>query len=160
MAGSFVLLVFGLSIVLVQVAAGAMVCALAWNVLADIPEATEVTLDLPQAKRIALVRAITPLTLAMTIDTGVIAVAITVGAFHAQSLQHTVVQVLADVIRAAVITLSILLTYRYAHRVSSKIGNTGMMVLIRLSAFIMLCIGVGISWNGIKALLAEIGIHA
>jgi hypothetical protein len=34
-----------------------------------------------------------------------------------------------------------------------------MMVLVRLSAFIMLCIGVGISWDGIKSLLTEIGIH-
>jgi small neutral amino acid transporter SnatA (MarC family) len=30
-----------------------------------------------------------------------------------------------------------------------------MTVVVRLSAFIMVCIGVGISWNGIKALLAE-----
>jgi multiple antibiotic resistance protein len=35
-----------------------------------------------------------------------------------------------------------------------------MMVVVRLSAFIMLCIGVGITWNGIKALLAEIGISS
>ena len=34
----------------------------------------------------------------------------------------------------------------------------GMMVVVRLSAFIMLCIGVGITWNGVKSLLAEIGI--
>jgi multiple antibiotic resistance protein len=94
----------------------------------------------------------------MTIDAGAISVAITVGAFHAQSLKHTVIQLLADVIGAAVVALAILVTYHYAHRVSSKIGHTGMMVLLRLSAFIMLCIGVGIGWSGIKSLLAEIGI--
>jgi hypothetical protein len=33
-----------------------------------------------------------------------------------------------------------------------------MMVVVRLTAFIMLCIGVGTTWNGIKSLLAEIGI--
>jgi hypothetical protein len=33
-----------------------------------------------------------------------------------------------------------------------------MMVVVRLSALIMLCIGVGITWNGVKSLLAEIGI--
>lgn len=158
--GSFVLRVFGLSIPVVQVAGGAMVCALAWRVLSDIPKPADVTLDQPQARLIALGRAITPLTLPMTIDSGVISVAITVGAFHANSLQDHVIQALAAVIGAAVIALSILLTYRYAHHVSSKIGNTGMMVLVRLSAFIMLCIGVGISWNGIQSLLAEIGIHS
>lgn len=158
--GSFVLTVFGISIPVVQVAGGAVVCALAWNVLADNPKSADVALNSAQAKLIALGRAITPLTLPMTIDAGAISVAITVGAFHANSFKNTVIQLLAAVIGAAVIALCILLTYRYAHRVSGKIGHTGMMVLIRLSAFIMLCIGVGISWDGIKSLLAEVGIHS
>ena len=37
-------------------------------------------------------------------------------------------------------------------------GPTGMTALLRLSAFITLCIGVAITWNGVKALLGEIGI--
>ena len=157
--GSFVLVVFGLSIPVVQVAGGAAVCAFGWNLLADNPKPVEVTVDTTHAKLIALGRAITPLTLPMTIDAGVIAVAITVGAFHAHSFKHTLIQIFADIIGAVIIALSILLTYRYAHRVSGKIGHTGMMVVVRLSAFIMLCIGVSISWDGIKSLLAEIGIH-
>jgi multiple antibiotic resistance protein len=131
--GSFVLLLFGLSIPVVQVAGGAVVCALGWKLLADIPKPADVTLDPIHAKLIALGRAFAPLTLPMTIDAGVISVAITVGANHAH-------------------------TYRYAQRVGKWIGHTGMMVVVRLSAFIMLCIGVGITWNGVKALLAEIGI--
>lgn len=157
--GSFVLVVFGLSIPVVQVAGGAVVSAFGWNLLADNPKPVEVTIDSTHAKLIALGRAITPLTLPMTIDAGVIAVAITVGAFHAHSFKHAMIQIFADVIGAAIIAFCILLTYRYAHRVSSKIGHTGMMVVVRLSAFIMLCIGVGICWDGIKSLLEEIGIH-
>jgi multiple antibiotic resistance protein len=79
----------------------------------------------------------------MTIDAGVISVAITVGANHAHSFKHAMIQLLAAVIGAGIIALSILLTYRYAQRVGKRIGNTGMMVVVRLSAFIMLCIGVG-----------------
>jgi len=63
-------------------------------------------------------QAITPLTLPMTIDAGVIAVAITVGACHAHLLGHALIQIVADFIGAAIITLFILLTHRYAHRVS------------------------------------------
>jgi small neutral amino acid transporter SnatA (MarC family) len=33
-----------------------------------------------------------------------------------------------------------------------------MIIMVRLSAFIVLCIGVQIGWNGIRALLATIGI--
>ncbi len=157
--GSFVLAVFGLSIPVVQVAGGAVVCALAWKVLGDASKPVDVKLDAPQSRLIAMGRAITPLTLPMTIDAGAISVAITVGAFHANSFKNTVIQVFAAVIGSAIIALCILLTYRYANRVSGKIGHTGMMVLVRLSAFMMLCIGVGISWDGIKSLLAQVGIH-
>jgi len=156
--GSFVLLLFGLSIPVVQVAGGAVVCALGWKLLADIPKPAEATPDPIHAKLIALGRAFSPLTLPMTIDAGVISVAITVGANHAHSFKHAVIQLLAAVIGAGIIALSILLTYRYAQRVGRWIGHTGMMVVVRLSAFIMLCIGVGITWNGVKALLAEIGV--
>ena len=157
--GSFVLVVFGLSIPVVQVAGGAVVCALAWKVLGDSPKSVDVIPDPAHAKSIALGRAITPLTLPLTIDAGVISVAITVGAAHMHTFEHAVIQLLAAVIGAAIIAVSILLTYRYAHRVSGRIGINGTMVLVRLSAFIMLCIGVGISWNGIKSLLREVGIH-
>jgi hypothetical protein len=36
----------------------------------------------------------------------------------------------------------------------------GSFVLVRPSAFITLCIGVRICWDGIKALLAGVGVHA
>ena len=39
--GSFVLLMFGLSIPVVQVAGGAVVCALGWKLLADHPKPAE-----------------------------------------------------------------------------------------------------------------------
>ena len=156
--GYFVLVVFSISIPVVQVAGGAVVCSLAWKVLGDAPKPAGAIPDPPHAKLMAPERAITPLTLPMTIDAGVISVAITVGAFHANTFKHTVIQMIAAVIGSAVIAFSILLTYRYAHRVSRWIGNTGTTVLIRLSAFIMLCIGVGICWSGIKSLLGEIGI--
>ena len=34
------------------------------------------------------------------------------------------------------------------------------MVVLRLSAFIVLCIGVEIAWNGVKALASEISFAA
>jgi len=156
--GSFVLLLFGLSIPVVQVAGGAVVCALSWNVLADNPKSTDVILDSAHAKVIAQGRAFSPLTLPLTIDAGAISVAITVGANHAHTFKYAIIQLFAAIIGAGIIALSVLVTYRYAARVGKRIGHTGMMVVVRLSAFIMLCIGVGIAWNGVKSLLGEIGI--
>lgn len=151
---------FDLFIPVVQVAGGAVVCVLSWNLLYDNSKPAEVKLDLIHANLFALSRAISPLTLPMTIDAGVISVAITVGTNHAHSVKSEVIQLLAAIIGAGIIAISVLLTYRYAHRISKWIGSTIMNVMVRLSAFIMLCIGVGISWNGIKSLLAGIGIHS
>ena len=36
------------------------------------------------------------------------------------------------------------------------LGKTGTAVLLRLSAFILLCIGVQIMWNGVFALLGTV----
>ena len=158
--GSFVLRLFSISIPIVQVAGGAVVAALAWKLLAaENPKQSIAATDAVHAKAIALGQAFSPLTMPLTIDAGVISVAITVGANHAHTVGSLLIQVLAVVIGAVLIALSILLTYRYAARVGKRIGRTGMIVVVRLSAFIMLCIGVGISWNGAKALLAEIGIR-
>jgi multiple antibiotic resistance protein len=158
--GSFVLLMFGLSIPVVQVAGGAVVCALGWKLLTDNPKPADSTLDAIHANAIALGRAFAPLTMPLTIDAGVISVAITVGANHAHTFKHAMIQVIASGIGAGIIALAILLAYRYAQRGGKRIGHTGMMVVVRLSAFIMVCIGVGISWNGVKALLAEVGVSA
>jgi multiple antibiotic resistance protein len=90
--GSFVLRLFGLSIPVVQVAGGAVVCALGWNLLTANPKPDEKTSDPIRAKDMALARAFSPLTMPLTIDAGVISVAITVGANHARSVESMVVQ--------------------------------------------------------------------
>jgi multiple antibiotic resistance protein len=158
--GSFVLRLFGLSIPIVQVAGGAVVCALGWNLLSDnSSKPTDLQADAKQARAIALGRAFYPLTLPLTIDAGVISVAVTVGANHAHTIEHALIQLFAAIIGAAILSLIIMLTYRYAAPVGRKIGHMGMTIILRLSAFITLCIGVGICWNGVKSLLAELGIH-
>jgi len=63
-----------------------------------------------------------------------------------------------SVIGAGLVAWSIFLTYRYAHRIGTRIRPTRMTVPLQLSAFITLCIGVAISWTRIRSLLGEFGI--
>ena len=123
--GSFVLLMFGLSFPVVQVAGGAVVCAWVGNFSPKIPNPADAALDAIHANAIALGRAFAPLTMPLTIDAGVISVAITVGANHAHTFKHAMIQVLASGIGAGLIALSILLAYRYAQRGGKRIGHTG-----------------------------------
>ena len=157
--GSLVLRLFDLSIPVVQIAGGAVVCALGWNMLGSTDAAPVAPPpDADHAKVSAMARAFYPLTLPLTIDPGAISVAITVGANHAHTVEWVLIQIVAALIGTAIVAGAILLTYRYAARVGQWIGHTGMIVMVRLSAFIVLCIGVQICWNGIKSLLATVGI--
>jgi multiple antibiotic resistance protein len=158
--GSFVLRLFDLSIPVVQVAGGAVVCALGWNLLNDDSKPPDVTVDPRQASQIAMGRAFYPLTMPLTVDPGVMSVAVTLGANHAHTLEKVLIQLLAAVIGAFIVAALVLVTYRYAERFAHWIGHRGMMIVLRLSAFIVLSIGVQIAWNGIKALLVQIGIPA
>lgn len=158
--GSFVLRMFDLSIPVVQLAGGAVVCALGWNLLNDDSKPPDVGADPSQASVAAMARSFYPLTMPLTVDPGVMSVAVTLGANHAHTLERVLIQLLAAIIGAVIVSLAIWLTYRYAERLAQWIGSRGMAIVVRLSAFIVLAIGVQIAWNGVKALLLEIGIPA
>ena len=55
-----------------------------------------------------------------------------------------------------IIAATVFVCYRYADRLLRKLGETGTSVLIRLSAFILLCVGVQIFWTGASTLLAAL----
>jgi multiple antibiotic resistance protein len=153
--GSYVLEFFGLSIPVVQVAGGLVVCSIAWSLLHE-PDAPPALQD--ESRRMVTTadlrrRAFYPLTMPLTVGPGSISVAITLGANEAQSLRTGVVVGLAHVTAVAIVALAIFVSYRYADRILRRLGDTGTVVLTRLSAFILLCIGVEILWNGVAGLL-------
>ena len=151
--GAYVLKVFGLSVAVVQVAGGAVLCALGWNMLSSEPSTNPGT---PMPGEAMITRAFYPLTLPLTVDPGALAVAVTVGANHAHGVQRVVIAFLGGIVGTAVISASVWLAYRYAPRVAKWLGHTRVMIVLRLSAFIVLCIGVEIAWNGVKSLATEL----
>jgi multiple antibiotic resistance protein len=71
-------------------------------------------------------------------------------------VERIVMAFLGGLTGTAIIAASVWLAYRYAPRVAKWLGHTRVMVVLRLSAFIVLCIGVEIAWNGVKALASQI----
>jgi multiple antibiotic resistance protein len=47
----------------------------------------------------------------------------------------------------------IFLLYRYADRVGKAVGPTGTTIIVRLSAFLLFCIGVQVIWSGLEELV-------
>jgi multiple antibiotic resistance protein len=152
--GAYVLKVFGLSVAIVQVAGGAVLCALGWNLLNSEPATTNPGTPIPGETMI--MRAFYPLTLPLTVDPGAISVAVTIGANHARGVERIVMAFLGGLTGTAIIAASVWLAYRYAPRVAQWLGHTRVMIVLRLSAFIVLCIGVEITWNGIKSLASDL----
>jgi multiple antibiotic resistance protein len=51
------------------------------------------------------------------------------------------------------IAATIFVCYRFAEGAIRRLGKRGTNVLVRLSAFILFCIGIEIIWNGYTALV-------
>jgi multiple antibiotic resistance protein len=67
------------------------------------------------------------------------------------------VAALSSLLGVILMCITVYFCYRYAQRLSRILGGTGTAVVVRLSAFILLCIGVQIMWNGIDALTGITG---
>ena len=66
---------------------------------------------------------------------------------------------LSGLAATALIGVSVYFCYAFSDRLGRVLGDTGMAVIVRLSAFLLVCIGVQIMWNGISALLSSVQFH-
>jgi multiple antibiotic resistance protein len=64
------------------------------------------------------------------------------------------VTVLAHALGILIVVFVVYICYRYGDVMLRKLGPTGVSVLTRLLAFILLCIGVQITWNGVHGFVA------
>jgi multiple antibiotic resistance protein len=153
--GAYVLDFFGLSIPAVQVGGGIVVCAIAWSFLTNPNSPAALARNTTPAVPLEDLgqRAFYPLTMPLTVGPGSISVALTLGANPERGVRSLLVTALAHALGIVVVTMSVYLCYRYADRILKRLGVTGTSVVVRLSAFILLCIGVQICWNGLHALL-------
>ena len=59
----------------------------------------------------------------------------------------------AGIAGLAAIAITIYVCYRFADGLAALLGAAGTEVVVRLSAFILLCIGIEILWNGYSTLM-------
>jgi multiple antibiotic resistance protein len=65
----------------------------------------------------------------------------------------SIVNIATELIGVAVVAGVVYFSYRFASRLITALGETGTYVFLRLSAFIILCVGVTIVWSGIVGLV-------
>jgi len=156
--GSHVLNFFGVSLPAVQVAGGLVVCAFGWALLMEKDGERNATPDAVEPQKIFR-QAFYPLTLPLTIGPGSISVAITVGANATHNYGIHLWVILAALLAMGLVAVCIFLCYSFADWLVRILGETGRTVVICLSAFLLLCIGVQIVWNGADALLGSVRLQ-
>jgi len=151
--GTHILGFFGISLPVVQVSGGLVVAATGWALLRHTDDDATMDAKRPCNETNYMQQAFYPLTLPLTVGPGSISTAITVGANRTEGAEWRWALIVGLLLGASLIAVSIYLSYRFAERIAAVLGDAAMNVVIRLSSFILVCIGVQISWNGLSALL-------
>ena len=152
--GTFLLNIYGISVPILRVAGGIIVAVAGWRLLNE--GSKEIPEDTPEFNQTDY-RSIAfyPLTMPLTTGPGTIAVMISLGFGRSglASAYEEVRYVVMVLLAAIVIAASIYICFAYADRVQKLLGRAGTDIAVRLSAFILFCIGVQILWTGVSELL-------
>jgi multiple antibiotic resistance protein len=154
--GSHVLEFFGITLPVVRIAGGLVVTVFGWKLLHDGEAPASEKAGGTAERPVASTDSFYPLTMPLTVGPGSISVAITLGSQRprgADDLAQLALLGGAAIAGLLAITLSVYVCYRYAERIVAALGERGTNVLMRLSAFILLCIGIQIIWNGYSTLI-------
>jgi len=158
--GSEILAFFGVALAMVQIAGGFVLVSTGWNLL-NKPEDDSSQKPAPATLQDALQHAFYPLTLPITVGPGCISIAIALGAHlkaragpgfahgHPRDL-------LAALIGMALVCLLVAVCYGNADRLVRTLGKAGTDIIVRLSAFILMAIGVQIGWNGLSSAITQL----
>lgn len=145
--GSRVLSFFGISLEALRIGGGLAVAAAGWTMLRAEPE----TKTAPNAMDTAPIErmAFFPLTLPLTTGPGSIAAAIALGAERSAASQDVLlVSAISALMIAASVAACVWVAYANAESIARRIGTQGTLVATKLTAFLLLCIGVQIILTG------------
>ena len=150
--GTYVLDFFGISLPIVRIGGGLLVASAGWRMLhsrEDDEVRSAAVLQTTALSNEALQRkSFYPLTFPLMTGPGTIAASIALGAQIPGSpilyLAHATTAVVGAALTAGVIYLS----NRHAGAMLGRLGPLGTLVMMRLAAFILLCMGLDILWTG------------
>jgi len=154
LVGPWLLVFFGVELPVVRIVGGLVLTTLGWKLLTQEHWSDHASGDMSR-NALDTTGVFYPMTMPLTVGPGSMSVAISVG-----SRKPVGVLDLADIAFNAIgafaglvaIGLSIFIAYRFAGNLSRMLGASGLEVVVRLSAFILMCIGVEFLWSGYLAL--------
>jgi len=153
-AGSYILHLFGISIPIVQLCGGIMICRMGWQLLTSedgIQKGNKETAR-PSGEIENLL--FYPIAFPMTTGAGTISVLLTLSAHGEDTdISKHLVKLVALFIAIVLICILIYICYVNTPRLIRRLGPRGEQIVNKLSAFLVFCIGMQIASAGIRALL-------
>jgi multiple antibiotic resistance protein len=156
--GAYVLSFFGISLPVLRVAGGLVVAAAGWKMLHEddaVPDQPgDATIQAGLSDREYMSKTFYPLTMPLTTGPGTVAVLIALGTGRParSDLMQEWHFFLGAFVAIVALSLTIFLCFTGASFIRRVLGASGTEVVIRLMAFILICIGVQILWTGVHDL--------
>jgi len=167
--GSSLLGFFGISLGIMQVSGGIVIAMIGWSLLnqkdsTPSQEKTDAADAVPAITRAEIYslheKAFYPFTFPITAGPGCIVVMLTLSVHATQStVSQTILAHVGLFLAVIVLSGSIYFCYAYAPKITSAISPSTAHGILRVIAFILLCIGVQIAWNGLSTLLEPLLSH-
>jgi len=151
--GTYVLDLFDISLPIVRVGGGLLVAASAWRMLNrsdddDVQQAVKRSQRNTLSDVEVVKRSFFPITFPLTTGPGTIAASIAIGAGMPRQPALYLANALGVMLGATLTVAVIYLVYRNAPALMARLGEVGTLVMTRLMAFVLLCIGISILWAG------------
>jgi multiple antibiotic resistance protein len=153
--GAAVLKAFGISLPIVQLAGGLVVAAMGWGLLnqkeaSATADPAAITTNLSELQR----QIFYPFTFPITAGPGVLVVTLTLSAHASKGALTHILFAQAGVIAGMLLNcIGVFLAYAFAPRITARISPSTAHGILRVVAFVLLCIGAQIAWNGLSSLI-------
>ncbi|MCX2699425.1 MULTISPECIES: MarC family protein [Brucella/Ochrobactrum group] len=147
---------FGVTLPDIQVAGGIFVFFTAWQMLVADPAPPSGVSETPTGRDKSADIAFFPLTMPITAGAGTIAIILTLSSKMAGSFHDEIASYAGAVCGIMLVFICVAICYRYSDVIFKKIGVAGTAVLTRLTAFLLLAIGVSVTWGGLSSLILSL----
>jgi len=160
-SGAAVLAFFSISLPVVQLAGGLVVVAIGWRLLNEESSGTREGMVAPGFDPRSLdEKVFYPFTFPITAGPGTLAVAITLSAHATQKTMFATVLAHTGILAAVILNcIAVYFCYAYAPRLTARISRQTIRGILNVIAFILLCIGAQIAWNGVQQLIQSVTKH-
>ena len=165
--GSAILKFFGISLPIVQLSGGIVIASIGWRVLneSDSDESLRDKREESEAidessTRVLEQKAFYPFTFPVTSGPGTLVAMLTLTArIDNHQVKTSLFGHLGIFLAVLLLSAAVYFCYAYAPAITSKISPATAHGILRVVAFILVCIGVQIAWNGLSVLLGTVLKH-